>query len=149
MRFEDKIYITNEDFSSMIKSLAKKLAGIRPDLIVGITRGGLVPAVHLSHALGVPMDTIYWSTRDSSQAEVNATIIDMINEGKTVVFVDDINDTGTTFEQIANVYDPGHAGMEQVYFLALVERASSNFSSDGVCLRVDDERWIVWPWEQN
>lgn len=147
MRFEDKIYITNEDFSSMIKSLAKELAGIRPDLIVGITRGGLVPAVHLSHALGVPMDTIYWSTRDSSQAEVNATIMDMINEEKTVVFVDDINDTGTTFEQISNVYDPN--GMEQVYMMALIERASSSFSSDGVCLRIDDPRWVVFPWEQN
>ena len=30
----------------------------RPDYIVGITRGGLVPAVMLSHMTGLPMHTL-------------------------------------------------------------------------------------------
>jgi hypoxanthine phosphoribosyltransferase len=30
-------------------------SGWRPDLIIGIGRGGLIPAVYLSHATSIPM----------------------------------------------------------------------------------------------
>jgi hypoxanthine phosphoribosyltransferase len=37
----------------------------KPDYIVGLTRGGLVPAAMLSHYLEVPMETLKVSLRDS------------------------------------------------------------------------------------
>ena len=36
----------------------------KPDYIVGLTRGGLVPATMLSHYLNVPMHTLHVSFRD-------------------------------------------------------------------------------------
>ena len=147
MKFKNKIYLDYADVLSMVKQMEYDVSKWRPDIIVGIQRGGVVPALHLSHALDRPMEVIIWQTRDGNETTYSGIIEEAIEEGKTVVFVDDINDTGTTFEQISNVYDPN--GMEQVYMMALVERASSNFSSDGVCLRVDDQRWVVFPGEQN
>ena len=37
----------------------------RPDYIVGLTRGGLIPAVIMSNTLGIPMETLKVSLRDS------------------------------------------------------------------------------------
>ena len=37
--------------------------GFKPELIIGVARGGLVPAVMLSHYLDVPMQSLHWSTR--------------------------------------------------------------------------------------
>ena len=39
----------------------------RPDYIVGLTRGGLVPAVRISHLLDIPMHTLKVQLRDGNQ----------------------------------------------------------------------------------
>ena len=36
----------------------------RPDYIVGLTRGGLIPATIISHTMGVPMQTLKVALRD-------------------------------------------------------------------------------------
>ena len=43
----------------------------RPDYIVGLTRGGLVPAVIMSNSLDIPMHTLKVSLRDGSDPESN------------------------------------------------------------------------------
>jgi hypoxanthine phosphoribosyltransferase len=43
--------------------------GWRPDYIVGLTRGGLVPATMLSHYLDVPMHALKVSLRDDNMVQ--------------------------------------------------------------------------------
>ena len=43
----------------------------RPDYIVGLTRGGLIPAVWLSEYLDIPMHTLEVKLRDHSNTESN------------------------------------------------------------------------------
>ena len=43
------------------------LDNFRPDYVVGITRGGLLPAVMISHYLKVPMYSLDISLRDNVQ----------------------------------------------------------------------------------
>ena len=142
MKFKAKIYFEYDDILSMCQNLEHDVSKIRPDLIVGVTRGGLLPAVHLSHALSVPMVTLQWSTRDDPTTELNTDIEKAINEGKTVVFVDDINDTGRTFKEIKEQYKGGK-------YVALAERHGTVFKTDARSLRIDDQRWIVFPWEKD
>ena len=85
----------------------------RPDYIVGLTRGGLVPAVILSNMIGVPMHTLRVSLRDSDMGpESNCwmaedafgyvgtfegkPVVDEDYERKNILIVDDINDSGAT-----------------------------------------------------
>ena len=51
MKLKSRIYFNNDDVLTMCYNLEYEAAKVNPDLIVGIKRGGLVPAVHLSHAL--------------------------------------------------------------------------------------------------
>ena len=97
MKFKSKIYLTYEDTLSMMKNLEYEVSKMRPDLIVGIARGGLLPALHLSHALDVPLECMHWSTRDSGLTSYSGIVDEEIQSGKTVVFVDDINDSGKTY----------------------------------------------------
>lgn len=142
MKFKSKIYLTYDDILSMTKNLEYEVSKVKPDLIVGIARGGLVPALHLSHSLDVPMEFIRWKTRESEEREFNSYIADMINQQRTVVFVDDINDSGRTFREIREMYRGG-------VYVALLEKTTSTFNSDIKILRMDDERWIVFPWEKD
>lgn len=73
------------------------------DLIVGVERGGLIPAVHLSHLLGVPMTTLKWSLRDANtKEELRADIASAVNAN--ILVVDDIVDEGHTAHEICKAY---------------------------------------------
>lgn len=135
-----KKYISYDQVIECCNILAEKLKNVKPDLIVGIARGGLVPAVHLSHFLNAPLKTILWQTRDGGATEYNTAIAESIRLGKTVVFVDDINDTGTTFTKLKEWYG-------DALYVALQERPESSFVCDYIGEKLTDPSWVVYPWE--
>ena len=67
-------------------------------LIVGITRGGLVPAVMLSHKMNIPMKTVQIQLRDSTETLELESL--RVYNNRDVLFIDDINDTGETIKLI-------------------------------------------------
>jgi uncharacterized protein len=73
-----------EELDRLVEELSKKIRG-NYDLICGIPRGGLIPAVMLSHRMKIPM------TMD---------LIGDFRAGKKILVVDDIADTGHTLSQI-------------------------------------------------
>ena len=145
MQFKSKIYISYDDVQSMCQYLEDEVARFKPDVIVGIVRGGLLPALHFSHALDRPLITIQWQTRDGAVKQLDNALVDMIKSGRHVVFVDDINDSGTTFAQIAENY----GRPSNVRFVSLIEKVSSEYPSDNSALKIDDERWVVFPYERS
>ena len=151
MKFKNKIYLTYDvDVLSMVKQLEYDVSKWRPDLVVGIKRGGVVPALHLSHSLDRPMEVITWQTRDGEETEVNDVIMDQIISGKTVVFVDDINDSGRTLSEVVKAYSRwADNPAKQIKTAVLVEKPNVNFIADSKALRIDDPRWIVFPWEKD
>jgi hypoxanthine phosphoribosyltransferase len=102
----------------------------RPDYVVGITRGGLIPAVMISQYLEVPMHTLNISFRDADLGpESNLWMAEdafgyLPYEGtvlpapldrevtdpalrKKILIVDDINDTGRTLNWIKEDWPSG------------------------------------------
>ena len=149
----------------------------RPDYIVGLTRGGLIPAVIMSNTLGIPMETLKVSLRDSdSESESNLwmaedaygyggthdgmPIIDEYKQ-KNILIVDDINDTGATLDWIIKDWQAGclpnspHWSTvwgNNVRFAVLIDNLSSNFSRKvdyyGTEINKSErDVWIVYPWE--
>lgn len=116
-----KVYYTWSDVEGACLDIARQIqqSGFKPDYIVGLTRGGLAPAVLLSNYLDVPMETLKVQLRDGSTQESNCWMAEdaigyipleerTANGGwatlpikrKKILIVDDINDTGATIKWI-------------------------------------------------
>ena len=64
---------------------------------IGIGRGGLAPAVYLSHATGLPMLSVDYSSQlpDVARAAL-IRLAARTRDGERLLFLDDINDSGAT-----------------------------------------------------
>ena len=141
----------------------------RPDYIVGITRGGLYPAIMLSHYLDIKMHTLDVRLRDGDEQESNCWMAEDAfgtfqmggeYECKKILIVDDINDTGATFQWIKEDWQsgclPSDPRWEEVWhknvrFAALVNNLSSEFDVDYSSLEInkkENPEWIVFPYEE-
>lgn len=95
--------IPMESFLSHIDAVAGAIAKSdwRPDYIVGVGRGGLVPATYLSHAISQPMLSVDLSAQVAGFCdELLDKLVAMALEGSRLLFVDDINDSGRTINQL-------------------------------------------------
>ena len=132
------------------------ISGWRPDIIVGIIRGGAVPAVMLSHFLKCEMIGLKVSLRDStSESESNGWISEEAANGKKILIVDDINDTGATINWIINDWNSTALGIEwgdTVRFATIVDNESSQATITpkycGLTInKANNDVWIEFPYE--
>ncbi len=128
-----------------------RAAGRRPDTLVGLTRGGWVPARLLSDRLGVSrlvsLRVQHWgvtATRDGA-ARLTEGLSGPI-DGEAVLVVDDITDTGQSL-RLASEHVRG-AGPASVETAALVHIAHAKFvpTYHGEALARDAWVWVVFPW---
>lgn len=114
----------------------------KPDVVVGVSRGGLTPAVVLSHALGVPMVPIVWSSRDFIANTVNAN--SLVEGYKNILVVDDIVDSGLTVGELQAVL--GSEGQD-VRYAAMFLRYTSDILPDYIGTTINHDAWIEFSWE--
>lgn len=142
-------------YSEGIEQLTQNLkADLRPiDSIVGIARGGAIPAVHLSHQLDLPCRILHWQTRDGDYKDglmLSDIALDLI-DGKFVLIVDDIFDTGKTITEVDKVLSSlvdSEDRMNQIVTSSLVYRTTSLVKPDYFHL-VDPEGWVRFFWERH
>ena len=149
-------YYTNRDLTKGIHKLARAVTvdKFKPDLIVGVLRGGIIPAVYLSHWFGCPLASTSWSTRDDAVLN-NETIDDMVFEviakNKKVLLVDDICDSGLTLKQIfENIKDKTKIHKNLKSAVLHYNMGQDTFEPDYYHLEInneDDPCWVVYPWE--
>jgi len=190
----NKRIINQQEFNGLVAKICRDitLSGWRPDYIVGLTRGGLIPAVMISHYLNIPMYSLGVSLRDNDMepesnlwmaedalgpnsreryvenpidvAGILEAASDLLEQGatyKNILIVDDINDTGATFNWIMNDWPSGcfpeDPSWEEVWnnnvkFAAVVDNLSSNCKAkmDYVGIEInkaENDVWVDFPWE--
>lgn len=134
-----KIYISWNDVDEMIESLYEQLKNENIDKVVGISRGGLIPGVMLSHRLNAGFEPLEWQTRDGEfQDRIKA--MNFNKNLKGTIFVDDICDTSTTIKQIKQLIPKSR-------WAVLHQKADIELEFVATTL-YNDDRWVIYPWEE-
>jgi uncharacterized protein len=171
-----KIYHTWQDVQNQTQDILRQITVLdnwRPDYVVGLTRGGLVPANLISQYIDCPMHTLKVSLRDGTEQESNLWMAEdafghrdsdpmVSGDGKkNILIVDDINDSGATLNWIQQDWQsscfPKDKGWKEIWgntvrVACLYDNESSKSKLDitysSVTInKADKDVWIVFPWE--
>ena len=138
------------------RALAWRLDGKGPGeggtwkAVVGITRGGLVPAMIVSRELDIRVvDSIsvksYHSGGGKADQRREAQVIkapnpDVMGDGTGILIVDDLVDSGRTLEVVRKLYP--NAQVATVY-----AKPSGKPMVDSYITEVSQDTWIFFPWD--
>jgi len=145
--------IDQDAFVAAVRDLAGQLAAgdWTPDFIIGVGRGGLVPAVFLSHASGLPTLSVDYSSQVKDFAdEPLVKLAHRTRQGERLLFLDDINDSGRTITHLRNQLAAADAVPGAVRFATLIDNESSAERVDYRHRTIDrrvNKDWFVFPWE--
>ena len=170
-----KVYYTAKDVNGCVMEIIRQMlaSAWKPDYIVGLTRGGLVPALKMSHYLGIPMETLKVSLRDGGETESNCWMAEDAygyiqasaiprpeSEAssdpllrKNILIIDDINDTGATLQWIKDDWsnsafrdDPEWENIwhNNVRFATMIDNDASPFQVDYSAVSINKAEEDVW-----
>jgi len=150
------VNLSFSDISALTLDLCRSVerSGWQPQRIVGISRGGLLPAVLASQWFDLPMIPLNVSLRDSHECESNTWLAEDAAAGMRTLVIDDINDTGATFAWIQADWQTSvleKIDWNNVKFASVVENTASKIVSSYSSLqinKVSDPQWIRFPWEE-
>jgi uncharacterized protein len=163
-----KHYYSWQDIETMCTSIVNQMYtdNWRPDYIVGLTRGGNIPATIISNMTGIRCEALKVSLRDDEMGpESNCWMAEDAfgynKEPTNILIVDDINDTGATFNWIMKDWQssclPGDDKWQSVWnnnvrFATLTDNLASEFTEHCAytCHEInksEEDVWLVYPWE--
>lgn len=146
----DKVYPSWEEIYKLSRKVGKEVldSDFNPDVLIGIIRGGLVPARILSELLKNPrlycMKIEYYDENNKPTEKPNITQeLDVHLKDLNVLVVDEVCDSGssmkTTMEYLKK-FEP-----KQVKTAVVHVKPCSIFKPDFYADETD--KWIVYPWE--
>jgi uncharacterized protein len=146
-------YIPYQRFLDEVEAVARQIEedDWRPDFLVGIGRGGLVPAAYLSHRTGIQMLSVDHSSGEHGFAdELLDKLATKIRAGSRILIVDDINDSGGTIAYLRAAIDGKSDDPAALRIAVLVHNVRSQARVEYQGSEIDrdaDKRWYVFPWE--
>ncbi len=143
-----------EDVYSHMLRLCERIldSGWRPDIIIAIARGGLVPAMVISDVLNVKdiltIQLEHWPAPGTTLPEVKVRH-GMPSEnlsGRKILIVDDVADTGDTLKFAKDLIIEKYRDVDVRTAALHVKTGKAKFIPDFSALDVDPSIWIVYPW---
>lgn len=129
-----------------------------PDVIIGLSRGGLIPAVILSHYLGKPFIPVVFSGADGNgdnKLQTSLALLPELDKSKKYLIVDDICDSGDTLTKMVNHYSSKGVIVETavLYYKDRWPQYQLHDPQHGYCPNYllhripEHSGWIVFAWE--
>ena len=141
----NQLMVRWEDYLKDLEVLQLKVRETKVDIIVGLVRGGLIPAVALSHALDLPMFTFDphclhadGQPRDEIYLPISPGAI------RKVLVVDDIADNGITLTKVKDFFK--HRGFSVVTACIHLNKDKSSIVPDHY-VRESGGIWVCYPYE--
>ena len=148
MEQPNKIWYKWKEMRRDVNTLCREIVldKFDPNVIVGLSRGGLTPGVMISHWMNKPFKSIKASLRDFPEWE------DYLprKTDERVLIVDDICDSGETFFKIRKHINERKENGVDVRFATLWWNSECNFEPHyyvNECQKDTNKIWIHFPWE--
>jgi xanthine phosphoribosyltransferase len=149
-KWQKSFPVSWDQFHRDARALAWRLSGAGPfRAVVGITRGGLVPAAVVARELGIRViETVSIASYDYDKQgepevlkEVSAHIVGP-DKGRGVVVVDDLVDTGATLKIM-------RTAMPNAHFATVYAKPLGRPLVDTFITEVSQDTWIYLPWDMD
>lgn len=127
-----------------------RASGFVPDIIIGVSRGGLVPTriicdfLHQNNLATVKVE--HWGIAETlGKARIKYSLPEEIDiSEKRILIVDDVADTGETYKVIIDYLKEKEPA--EIRTAALHYKTSSSFIPDHWGEKHDGWMWIIYPW---
>ena len=157
----DKLIIDWKEYNLIVEKLALEihLSGYKPDLLIGIARGGLPIIDVLSRIF--KLKCAYLAVESYSgkgiedqqgelifSREMSSTVQNMKGN---ILLCDDLSDTGVTLNKSIDwlrKYPPLKGNIKNIRTAVLWKKKDSTFEPDFCAQKLDSNPWIVQPFEK-
>ena len=132
VKTENKSFLSWDDIEVLVKKLCDKIliSNLEIKDIWGLPRGGLIPAVMVSHKLGIPM--------------TKGTIT------PNTLIIDDICDSGVTLSDYFDYHQTQYSFPFELKTAVLHHKPhTSIFHPTIFAKQWSSNDWIIYPWERN
>lgn len=149
----EKVNISFDEINSHARTIADRLKGKGITHVLGLARGGLIPATIISYELDVPLLSYaissYKDTTKTDKFKVHqfvhfSDLKSLKGVDPYVLVVDDICDTGETMRYICSKLTL--ANIKAKYTTIFTKKKHKKFLHH-YGLVIPDNEWIVFPWE--
>jgi hypoxanthine phosphoribosyltransferase len=134
--------LTDRDVKKHVSSIINQMvrANFKPDIVIGLSRGGIVPALLVSHYLNCEC-----YIRNNKES-----LFDVEFPQRNILVIDDINDSGSTLTAVNHeLYKD--LELRDIKYATLINNESSSFTVDfsGIDFnRLEQDDWFDFPWEK-
>jgi hypoxanthine phosphoribosyltransferase len=127
--------------------------GYKPDYIIGLMKGGVVPARIFADYFGVRFDFYTWNVSlyngiNTKENELKIGEFNVDLRDKKVLIIDDIWDSGVTMNGVLDYLETDDDSNMQIKTATLFLREGSRERPDHYCEIAPSNDWIVFPWEK-
>lgn len=140
-----------EEIEDGVLNIVEKMINdsFMPDVIVAVLTGGVIPAKLISDALGIRniryIDIKFYRGVEvkGRKPVIKAVYVDNV-EGKNVLIIDDVADSGETLDAVSNIitmYNPSLIRSATIY----VKPWSRKYPDYYYKLL---DKWIIFPWDK-
>jgi hypoxanthine phosphoribosyltransferase len=148
-------YTSWSDIETSVRNLKEKIqqSNKRYDWIISINRGGVIPGVMLSHALGIPHGvlTVTHYDGDKMLEEVKKDLyisgIKNIKQHHNILLVDDIADSGICLKESISTIRKLDSDAKNIDTATIYYKPKSVIVPTFYDKEVSNESWVWFPWE--
>ena len=147
----DKMKLIWGDVDKICRQLAKKVKRkFKPDLILAVSRGGLIPgrllSEHLNNKNITALRIAFYKSPGSTfkKPKVLEELKTAVRK-KRILVVDDVTESGKTLILVKHYLE--ERGAKEVKFATMFHKMKSKIKPD-FYIRITD-KWIVYPWEKS
>jgi xanthine phosphoribosyltransferase len=146
----------NDSINSLLKTILSQIQETESkyDCIIGIGRGGLIPAAMLGYKLDLKVYNLGISsykgkTQTSSFTVYQDFYFDDLSKGSRVLIVDDICDSGNTINFVRQrVSRAASVNEVECDYAALLTREKAQDLVDFTGAVIEGDEWIVFSWDK-